>query len=68
MSVLVNRGHVHDSVCTICDGISSTHEKTKRIEMPRHLKKRDIRIKDIKGGFRKDDLVPRESLLEYNQK
>ena len=32
------------------------------------LKRGDIRIKDIKGGFRKDDLVPRESLLEYNQK
>jgi hypothetical protein len=32
------------------------------------LKRGDIRIKDIKGGFRKDDLVPRESLLEHNQK
>jgi hypothetical protein len=31
------------------------------------LKRGDIRIKDIKGGFRKDDLVPRESLLEHNQ-
>jgi hypothetical protein len=66
VSVLVNRGHVHDSVCTICDGISSTHEKIKRIEMPRQ--RGDIRIKDIKVGFRKDDLVPRESLLEHNQK
>ena len=38
---------------------------------PRELKCGDIfgyKNIHIKGGYRKDDLVPKELLLEYNQK
>jgi len=69
VSILVNRGYVHDNIFTNCDGLSSTHmRKPRELKCGDILKRGDIRIKNIKGGFRKDDLVPRESLLEYNQK
>jgi hypothetical protein len=42
--------------------------KSRELKCHDILKRGDIRIKDIKVGFRKDDLVPRESLLEHNQK